>query len=50
VDIQAADRDGIKKFGDEYRQYMQRVPQMNFLLGGVRLLQRKESADGKAPD
>lgn len=31
----------IKKFGDEYRQYMQRVPRVNFLLGIVRLLIRK---------
>jgi protein-S-isoprenylcysteine O-methyltransferase Ste14 len=33
LDIQSADREGIEKFGDEYRQYMQRVPQINFLLG-----------------
>jgi protein-S-isoprenylcysteine O-methyltransferase Ste14 len=28
----------IKKFGDDYKDYMERVPQMNFLLGVVRLL------------
>jgi len=50
ADIQAADREGIEKFGDEYRRYMQRVPQVNFLLGGVRLLQRKGSSDSKTPD
>jgi protein-S-isoprenylcysteine O-methyltransferase Ste14 len=33
LDIQSADREGIEKFGDEYRQCMQRVPQINFLLG-----------------
>jgi protein-S-isoprenylcysteine O-methyltransferase Ste14 len=43
ADIQAADREGIEKFGDEYRLYMQRVPQFNFLLGMVRLLQKKRS-------
>jgi len=49
ADIQAADREGIEKFGDEYRRYMQRVPQVNFLLGGVRLLRRKKgSSDDKA--
>ena len=32
----------IAKFGDEYRSYMQRVPRMNFLLGVVRLLQRRK--------
>lgn len=43
LDIQAADQDGIEKFGDEYRQYMQRVPQVNFLSGIMRLAQRKKS-------
>ena len=38
LDIQAADQEGIEKFGDEYREYMQRVPQINFLLGIVRLI------------
>jgi len=28
----------IEKFGDDYKRYMQKVPQMNFLLGIVRLL------------
>jgi len=36
-----ADRAGIKKFGDTYRRYMQKVPRMNLLLGLVRLLQRE---------
>lgn len=31
----------IVKFGDEYRQYMQRVPRINFLFGIYRLLARK---------
>jgi protein-S-isoprenylcysteine O-methyltransferase Ste14 len=43
LDIQAADREGIEKFGEEYRQYMQRVPQTNFLLGAFRLLRKKRS-------
>jgi protein-S-isoprenylcysteine O-methyltransferase Ste14 len=47
ADIQAADLEGIEKFGDEYRQYMQRVPQVNFILGGMRLLQRRKN--GEAP-
>lgn len=36
--IQAADQDGIEKFGYEYRQYMQRVPQINFILGIYRVI------------
>lgn len=40
-EIQAADRECIDKFGDEYRRYMQRVPQINFLLGIIRLLKSK---------
>jgi len=44
LDIQAADQDSIEKFGDEYRQYMQRVPQTNFLLGIFRLAKRKKAA------
>jgi protein-S-isoprenylcysteine O-methyltransferase Ste14 len=40
-DIQAADQEGIEKFGEEYRQYMQRVPQVNFILGLIRLIFHK---------
>lgn len=40
-DIQEADREGLDKFGDEYRNYMKRVPQMNFLLGIIRRIQSK---------
>lgn len=43
-DIQAADREGIEHFGEEYRQYMQRVPQINFLLGIYRLIQANQAA------
>jgi protein-S-isoprenylcysteine O-methyltransferase Ste14 len=32
----------IVKFGDDYRSYMQKVPRINFLLGTVRLLQRRK--------
>jgi protein-S-isoprenylcysteine O-methyltransferase Ste14 len=41
VDIQTADQEGIEKFGDEYRQYMQRVPQVNFILGLLRIIKKK---------
>jgi protein-S-isoprenylcysteine O-methyltransferase Ste14 len=41
LDIQTADLEGIDKFGDEYRQYIQRVPQVNFLLGIFRRVKEK---------
>jgi protein-S-isoprenylcysteine O-methyltransferase Ste14 len=31
----------VKKFGKGYKTYMKRVPQMNFLLGIVRLLRNR---------
>jgi protein-S-isoprenylcysteine O-methyltransferase Ste14 len=45
VYVQTYDMDAmlIKKFGKEYHQYMQRVPRMNFLLGIIRLYQRKKA-------
>ncbi|MBN1440266.1 MAG: isoprenylcysteine carboxylmethyltransferase family protein [Anaerolineales bacterium] len=36
-DIQDADRSGIAQFGDAYREYMRRVPQVNIPLGLYRL-------------
>ena len=32
----------IIKFGDDYRRYMQKVPRMNFLLGIIRLIRRRQ--------
>ena len=42
IDLLNADKDGIKKFGDDYRQYMKRVPRANFLLGIIQSLRRKK--------
>jgi protein-S-isoprenylcysteine O-methyltransferase Ste14 len=33
-----ADQDGIKRFGDDYKRYMQRVPRLNFVTGIIRLI------------
>ncbi len=41
LEILAADQEGLDKFGDEYRCYMQRVPRANFLLGLIRLILRR---------
>ncbi|MBN1536493.1 MAG: isoprenylcysteine carboxylmethyltransferase family protein [Anaerolineales bacterium] len=32
----------LNKFGEKYRQYMQRTPRMNFVLGIIRYFQRKK--------
>lgn len=40
-DFRTADQEGIKKFGDAYREYMKRVPKFNFILGFVRYLKRR---------
>jgi protein-S-isoprenylcysteine O-methyltransferase Ste14 len=36
----------VKKFGDDYREYMQRVPRTNFWLGIIRLLRRRKTSEG----
>ena len=41
VDLIHADKDVIKKFGNDYKQYMKRVPRVNFVLGIIRVLQKK---------
>ena len=40
MDIQRADKLELEKFGDVYRQYMRRVPQINFIKGIFQLLKR----------
>lgn len=40
IDIIKADQSAIKKFGDEYREYMKKVPRTNFMLGIFRHLKR----------
>ena len=41
VDLLNADKDGIKKFGDDYKKYMQKVPRANFLIGIIRVVRNK---------
>jgi len=40
--IRSEDQQNIKKFGDEYKPYMQKVPRMNFIVGIIRLLRRRK--------
>ena len=44
VDTFKADQGCILKFGDPYRQYVQRVPRVNFVLGLIRLAWNRSSA------
>jgi protein-S-isoprenylcysteine O-methyltransferase Ste14 len=41
IDIQKTDKNEIEKFGDAYRDYMERVPQVNFILGIIRQIQNR---------
>jgi protein-S-isoprenylcysteine O-methyltransferase Ste14 len=36
------DRRLIRQFGDDYKNYMQKVTRMNFLIGIIRLIQRRK--------
>jgi protein-S-isoprenylcysteine O-methyltransferase Ste14 len=42
IDIQAADKEGVEKFGETYRQYMEKVPQVNILLGLIRIIRQRK--------
>ena len=44
VDTFKADHECIAKFSDPYRQYLQSVPRVNFVLGLIRLALRKANA------
>ena len=40
-DVMREEQMSVKKFGDDYNKYMERVPRMNFLVGILRLLQQR---------
>ena len=40
IDLIRADKDAIKKFGEDYKAYMKEVPRANFVLGIIRHLRR----------
>ena len=42
IDLLRADQRLIKKFGESYKHYMQKVPRANFLLGIIWLIRRKK--------
>ncbi|MBN1861480.1 MAG: isoprenylcysteine carboxylmethyltransferase family protein [Candidatus Thermoplasmatota archaeon] len=41
IDLLNADKNGLEKFGEEYKTYMEKVPRANFLLGIIRLLRQR---------
>lgn len=41
IGILKQDKILVRKFGDDYKRYMQKVPRTNFLLGILRLIKRK---------
>ena len=41
IDLLKADKRLIKKFGNDYKLYMKRVPRSNFLIGIIRHIQHK---------
>ncbi|MFX1476446.1 MAG: methyltransferase family protein [Promethearchaeota archaeon] len=41
VGLIEGDEDGIRKFGEDYEEYMRKVPRANFLLGIIRCLRRR---------
>ena len=43
IDLIIADKDGLQKFGDEYKEYMEKVPRSNLLLGIIRYFLRKNN-------
>ena len=46
VSCKEEDQRLIEKFGKDYEDYMKRVPRTNFLLGLIRLLRQRRSAQG----
>jgi protein-S-isoprenylcysteine O-methyltransferase Ste14 len=42
MDILIADKHELGKFGDDYKRYMRSVPRINFVIGIIRLLRRRE--------
>ena len=41
-DMRREEKSNIERFGDDYRNYMERVPRMNFVVGIVRLVRRRK--------
>ena len=44
IDLINADIEGIKKFGEAYKNYMIRVPRTNFLLGIIKIIFKRQES------
>ena len=44
---QKYDRRLVERFSDNYKDYMQKVPRINFLAGVIRLIQNRKNEKGK---
>ena len=42
IDLIKADKDAIEKFGEDYKEYMKKVPRANFLLGIIRRFMKSD--------
>ena len=42
IDLIKADKDAIEKFGEDYKEYMKKVPRANFLLGIIRRFRKSD--------
>jgi protein-S-isoprenylcysteine O-methyltransferase Ste14 len=47
-DMRREEKSNLEKFGDDYRCYMQQVPRMNFVVGVIRLIQRRKKKENVA--
>jgi protein-S-isoprenylcysteine O-methyltransferase Ste14 len=47
ADTFKADKICTEKFGDAYKQYVERVPRVNFLTGIIRWVRRRERESGE---
>jgi protein-S-isoprenylcysteine O-methyltransferase Ste14 len=45
IDMYREEKNTLKKFGDEYQQYMQKVPRVNFVIGFKRFLLRRAKSE-----
>jgi protein-S-isoprenylcysteine O-methyltransferase Ste14 len=46
IDLIKADKEATKKFGNDYKVYMKKVPRANFILGILRRLRKARKHDG----